>query len=299
MGAKLGCAMIWNAVVVSYQRDRVIMAVTSVNRIGAGPWKHVGCLRVTSETWKLTVRRPLASRRASRVTHAKRRCEVPIIGTPEFNNIRITCMGSLLLEITSSSIVYLLSSPTSQLVPILALALLDYYEYALRKIYISDNPFLTPNIRKIGFLIRKDPDKVNRDLFGAVIYDTLASHKLSAATSEIYHKAKEALPFDGAIPNFKIKGSKITHSSSSGTIHTKALTIFCDKPHADFMHQLFTAFYETERNADHYVPQKLLNGGDPQHIRAYRNAIVCQNQYLDNVRVIPVIGISLKAPSRK
>jgi hypothetical protein len=170
-----------------------------------------------------------------------------------------------------------------------------FYEYASRKIYISDNPFLTPNIRKIGFLIRKDPDKVNRDLFGASMHAQLASHKLSAATSEIYHEAKEALPFAGEIPNFKIKASKITHSNASGMIQTKALTIFCDKPHADFMHQLFTEFYETESNDDHYVPQKLLNGGDPQHIRAFRNAIVCQNQYLENVRVLPVIGISPKA----
>lgn len=101
----------------------------------------------------------------------------------------------------------------------------SFYEYALRKKYITDNPFLTPNIRKIGFLIRKDLDKVHRDLFGVAMYDKLVSHKLSAATSEIYHEAMIALPFDGAIPNFKIKASKITNSSSSRTIHTKALNI--------------------------------------------------------------------------
>jgi hypothetical protein len=39
----------------------------------------------------------------------------------------------------------------------------------------------------------------------------------------------------------------------------------------------------------------MLNGKDPVHLQAYHNAIVIQNHFLSQVRVLPVIGLHPKA----
>jgi hypothetical protein len=46
-----------------------------------------------------------------------------------------------------------------------------FYEFAARKIWINDDVFLSNDIRNIGFLIRKDPKKVSRDLFTIFLSD--------------------------------------------------------------------------------------------------------------------------------
>jgi hypothetical protein len=61
------------------------------------------------------------------------------------------------------------------------------------------------------------------------------------------------------------------------------------------MSKLFTGYYEGSDTDEHFVPHSLLHGNDPTHQKAYRSAIIIQNKYLTEVRVIPVIGLSPKA----
>jgi hypothetical protein len=58
-----------------------------------------------------------------------------------------------------------------------------FYEYAARKVWIQENSFLSSDVCNIGFLIRKDPRKVNRDLLADQLYKTLVDKPLSAEES--------------------------------------------------------------------------------------------------------------------
>jgi hypothetical protein len=80
---------------------------------------------------------------------------------------------------------------------------------------------------------------------------------------------------------------------------TTAMTIHCDQKHAEFLTRLFTSFYEDGHSDENSNPHSLLHGAHPTNLRAYRNAIILQNQYLLQVRVLPVIGISPKALKEK
>jgi hypothetical protein len=172
----------------------------------------------------------------------------------------------------------------------------EFYQYAARKIWINKDPFLTNDICNIGFLIRKDPRKISRDLLAKSLYETMSNHKFDAEMSQSFHEAKETLPFSGPIPNFKLRNSgNICHNSSAGKIKTHAITIHCDHQHAEFITRLFTNFYEDGKSDEQFVPHSLLHSGDPTNLGAYRNVIIRQNQYLSQVRVLPVIGISPKA----
>jgi hypothetical protein len=171
-----------------------------------------------------------------------------------------------------------------------------FYEYAARKIWINEDVFLSNDIRNIGFLIRKDPKKVSCDLLTISLSAVLSNHKLDAKNSHHFHEAQEALPFTSKILTFTLRNStNVHHANASGNIKTNALTIHCDAKHAEFVAKLFTTFYDDGHSDEQFIPRSLLYGSDPTNISAYRNAIVHQNQYLTDVRVLPVIGISPKA----
>jgi hypothetical protein len=84
-------------------------------------------------------------------------------------------------------------------------------------------------------------------------------------------------------------------NSPSGKVTTSALTIHCDALHVNFMNILLTRFYEESNPDEKFVPHSMLHGRDPEYLQAYRNAIVFQNQYLANIRILPVIGLHPKA----
>jgi hypothetical protein len=65
------------------------------------------------------------------------------------------------------------------------------------------------------------------------------------------------------------------------------------------MTKLLTSFYESGKEDERFVPHSLLHGNDPIHQKAYRNAVILQNQYLSQVRILPAIGISPKALKEK
>jgi hypothetical protein len=171
-----------------------------------------------------------------------------------------------------------------------------FYAYAGRRIWINEDIFLSNDIRNIGFIIRKDPRKISRDLLKTHLFDELSCLALDANLSHQFHEAQEALPFTAKIPTFVLRNSEnVYHSSAAGRVTTNALTIHCDYQHVAFLSQLFIQFYEDGKRDEQFVPHSLLNGSDATNLRAYRNAIVHQNQYLDEVKVLPVIGISPKA----
>jgi hypothetical protein len=152
------------------------------------------------------------------------------------------------------------------------------------------------DVRNIGFQIRKDPRKVNRDLLAEHLYDMLSTHPLPADASSHCHEAKEAFSFSGLIPKFKLRiSNQLFHANQAGKISTSAMTIHCDQKHAEFLTRLFTSYCEDGLSDKQFVPHSLLHGNDPTNLRAYRNTIILQNQYLCNVRVLPVMGISPKA----
>lgn len=58
------------------------------------------------------------------------------------------------------------------------------------------------------------------------------------------------------------------------------------------MSKLITRFYDEEADTDEtFAPYAMLHGNDPDHLLAYHQAFVLQNQLLANVRVLPVIGL--------
>jgi hypothetical protein len=172
-----------------------------------------------------------------------------------------------------------------------------YYKYSANHIWIVEDPFQSMDIRNIGFIIRKDPNKISREKFTAHLYECLTETSPFTATDEQrYNDAKTVLPFDGPLPKFQVRVStNFFHNSITGKVKTTAMTIHCDQKHVEFMTKLITSFYESGTTDEKFVPHSLLHGNDPIHQKAYRNAIILQNKYLDEVRNIPVIGISPKA----
>jgi hypothetical protein len=108
--------------------------------------------------------------------------------------------------------------------------------------------------------------------------------------------ARDALPFPTALPKFQTRVShNVTINSSTGRVKTSALTLHCDSLHVNLVSKLLTRFYEEADTDEKFVPHAMLHGNDPDHLSAYRQAIILQNQFLANVRVLPVIGLHSKA----
>jgi hypothetical protein len=80
-------------------------------------------------------------------------------------------------------------------------------------------------------------------------------------------------------------------------VATSALTIHCDALHVNFLNKFITQYYDESDTDKKYVPHSMLNGKHPDYLKAYRNAIVFQNQFLSASRVLPVIGLHPKAMS--
>jgi hypothetical protein len=160
-------------------------------------------------------------------------------------------------------------------------------DYAARKVWIRDDVFLTSEVRNIGFLIRKDPRKVSQDLLVMSLNETICKHTFTANISQVYHEAKVI---------FQMKNTtNIWHTGTAGKVQTNVLTIHCDQAHVKLLTQLFTSYYEDGNSDKWFVHHRLLHGDDPTNLKAYRNAIILENQYLAEIRVLPVIGISPKA----
>jgi hypothetical protein len=108
--------------------------------------------------------------------------------------------------------------------------------------------------------------------------------------------ARDHLPFAGALPNFQTRASQnVMLNSPDGRVRTSALTLHCDAPHVNLMSKLIDRYYQEADTDEKCVPDAMLYGKDPTHLTAYRHAIVFQNQYLSNVRVLPIIGLHPKA----
>jgi hypothetical protein len=175
-----------------------------------------------------------------------------------------------------------------------------YYNYASRNIWIMEDPFESEDVRNFGFIIRKDPRRVSRDTFTAALKEIIDTIYLTDDDTRRYNEAKKALPFDGPAPKFQVRiSSNIYHQTPAGRVQTTALTVHCDKKHLAYLAPLFTKHYEEGSTDERFVPHSLLHGNNSIHQRAYRNAIILQNQYLDEVRSLPVIGISPKALQQK
>jgi uncharacterized protein (DUF952 family) len=61
------------------------------------------------------------------------------------------------------------------------------------------------------------------------------------------------------------------------------------------MVHFITQYFENAETKGQFVAHSMQNGQDPLHLKAYHNAIILHNQFLSNVRGIPVIGIPPKA----
>ena len=119
----------------------------------------------------------------------------------------------------------------------------------------------------------------------------LTDFPFSHADSDRNNAAKERLPFDGC------SYYHIYHfTANGGRVRTTAITFHCDQQHAGFLSWLLIRYYKAKgRPNKQFVPHSLLHGNDPTNKKAYQNAIILQNQYLMGMRILPVIGISLKA----
>jgi hypothetical protein len=106
-------------------------------------------------------------------------------------------------------------------------------------------PFFSLDVRKIRFIIRKDPRKTNRDLFGAQLAESLENHPLDSEALALCNEAKGALAFSGTIPKFQLRSANaIKHKNATGLIQTAALAVHCDRLHVAFLNRLFTGYYE-------------------------------------------------------
>jgi hypothetical protein len=84
-------------------------------------------------------------------------------------------------------------------------------------------------------------------------------------------------------------------NSPTGKVRTSTLTIHVNAAHVQFMSPFITRFSEESYLLEKFVPQTMLNGKDPVHLQACHNAIVIQNHFLSQVRVLPVIALHPKA----
>ena len=153
-------------------------------------------------------------------------------------------------------------------------------------------------VRNVGFFLQKNAEKVDIDKFTTTMMKRLADFSLSHSDSDRYSEAKEKLPFDGPLPTFEVRSSSRIYDSHSnvGQVRTTAITFHCDQQHSSFLSRLLIRYYETQgRLHEQFVPHSLLHGNDSTNQKAYRNAIILQNQYLLAMRILPVIGISPKA----
>jgi hypothetical protein len=164
-------------------------------------------------------------------------------------------------------------------------ATFGYYKYAAKGIWIVEDPFQSSDVRNIGFIIRKDPNKISRDLFAQQLYERLTeSSSFTDADADRYNTAKEALPFDGPLPKFQFRvSSHIYHNGIQGKVKTTAITIRCNHKHCEFMTKLFTGYYEASTTDERFVPHSLLHGNDAIHQKSYRTAIIIQNKYITEV----------------
>jgi hypothetical protein len=175
-------------------------------------------------------------------------------------------------------------------------ATFGYYAYAQPNIWISEDRFGSTDIRNIGFMMRKDIMRVDRDLYTTLLSEQLSNFTLTDDDAQRLVDAKERMPFATCLPPLQVRLSKnIQINSPTGKVKTSALTIHVDAAHVQFMSPFITRFSEDSDLLEKFVPQTMLHGKDPVHLQAYQNAMVIQNHFLSEIRTLPVIGLHPKA----
>jgi hypothetical protein len=106
-----------------------------------------------------------------------------------------------------------------------------FYTWAGCKVWIFDSH--TTDVRNVGFIISRDPRKVDRDTFTIELDFELKEFSFSTDDADQYNEAKEAAPFDGPLPKFHLQQSDCNHSrNEQGLVSTCALTIHCQHDQA-------------------------------------------------------------------
>jgi hypothetical protein len=169
-----------------------------------------------------------------------------------------------------------------------------FYKWAGRKVWIFQSH--STDIRNIGFIIYRDPKKIDRDSYSTELALKLNEFPLSDADADRYNNAKDAEAFDGGLQKLYLQQSeRIQSRNVNGKVMTHAITIHCRNVHQGFMVPFLTSYFENTATIGQFVSHTMQNGQDPLHLKAYHNAIILHNQFLSNIRAIPVIGISPKA----
>jgi hypothetical protein len=76
-------------------------------------------------------------------------------------------------ELIRSSVIIKMYVVATMPISRLKRATFGYYKYAAKSIWIVEDPFQSSDVRNIGFIIRKDPNKISRDLFANLLYERL------------------------------------------------------------------------------------------------------------------------------
>jgi hypothetical protein len=169
-----------------------------------------------------------------------------------------------------------------------------FYDWAARKVWIFESH--ATDVRNVGFLIYRDPRRVDRDSFTKELIYELNEFPLSDDDADRYNTAKDASSFEGGLPKFHLQQSdRISSRNGQGLVSTRAVTVHCQHDHQGFMVPFLSRYFEQRSTSGQFVGHSIRNGQDPTHLKAYHSAIVLQNQYLANVSALPVIGISPKA----
>jgi hypothetical protein len=169
-----------------------------------------------------------------------------------------------------------------------------FYTWAGHKVWIFDSH--ATDVRNTGFLIFRDPRKVDRDSYSLELASELRAFPLSAEDDYRYEEAQQAASFKGGLPKFHLQHSdRIRSRNGQGLATTRAVTIHCQREHEIFLVPLLTRYFEQTSTKGQFIAHSMRNGQDSLHLKACHTAIVLQNQFLSKVVILPVIGISPKA----
>jgi hypothetical protein len=105
-----------------------------------------------------------------------------------------------------------------------------FYKWAGRKVWIFDSH--ATDLRNIGFIIYRDPKKVNRDIYSTELADELNEFPLSEDDADRYNQVKDAEAFNGGLPKFHLQQSdRISSRNGQGQVSTHAITVHCQNEH--------------------------------------------------------------------
>jgi hypothetical protein len=142
-----------------------------------------------------------------------------------------------------------------------------FYKWAGRKVWIFESH--STDIRNIGFIIYRDPKKIDRDSYSTELALELNDFPLSDNDADRYNNAKDAEAFDGGLPKFHLQQSeRIQSRNVNGKVTTYALTIHCRNVHQGFMVPFLTRYFESAATKGQFVSHSMQNGQDPLHLKS-------------------------------